>query len=179
MAVLMRGLLYSSVRFGCLLLLSVFVLAGAPRAETDDKARQYKLEAAFLYNFLNYVTWPGNETPEQLATPTICVLQGDPISPYLNYVQQKMSSQRQLMIRRLVPDNNADGCNLLFVRRNMILQTKRTIPILTVSADSSPASMITMRAVEGRMALRINNTALSEQGFQVSSRLLSLAQEVK
>ncbi|MEJ0010380.1 MAG: hypothetical protein WDN72_07685 [Alphaproteobacteria bacterium] len=28
--------------------------------ETED--RQYKVEAVFLYNFFNYITWPGHSS---------------------------------------------------------------------------------------------------------------------
>ncbi len=169
-------------RHAMLLIASLLLLAApahASAAATTDKAHQYKLEAAFLYNFLNYITWPGYDAPDELPSPTICVLQGDPIEPYLTYVQQKMAEQRPLTVRHLAPEANADGCSLFFSRRGYTPPTKTTIPILTVSADASNASMISMRAEEDGVALRINNTMLSEQGFQASSRLLSLAQEVK
>ncbi len=175
MALLMRVRLRSLIL--AVLFTSMFI-ANYAQATVPDRTRQYKLEAAFLYNFLNYITWPGLSTPDEMTSATICILQGDPIDPYLTYVQQKMGDQRQIAIKHLAPESNAEGCQIFFSRRGIAPHSATTTPILTVSTDAT-TSMIRMRAEEDGMALRINNTMLSEQGFGVSSRLLSLAQEVK
>ena len=169
----------TSVRRMLATLLCGFLLVHNAQATTDSMAHQYKLEAAFIYNFFNYITWPGYHAPDELASATVCVAAGDPVEPYLAYVQQKMTEQRQLVVRRLSADGNAEGCQLFFARHNLPPQLKASSAVLTVTADASSAGMIAMHEVDGRMALTINNTALSEQGFQASSRLLSLAQEVK
>ena len=175
----MRTVLTNFFHGLALFCVALVLLTNSAHADKAEKERQYKLEAAFLYNFFNYITWPGYDAPDQLATATICVIENDPIEPYLTYVQHKMSEQRQLVIKRLPANGKADGCNLVFARSTMP-QSKLTTPMLTVSADSnSSTSMISMHAVNGRMALSINNSALSEQGFQTSSRLLSLAQEIR
>ncbi len=151
------------------------------RAETDE--RQYKLEAVFLYNFFNYITWPGLGTPGDLSSATICIYGNDPLTPYLHYVQEKMTGERKLTIRELHAGQSSAGCNLLFDRTGSpVRSAEGQTPTLTVSDEAhylQHGGMIALSRDGDRMAMDINNTLLTQQGFQVSSRLLKLAQEVR
>ena len=92
-------------------------------ATADERA--HKVEAAFLYNFFNYITWPDYQSPEQMQQATICVPTGDPILPSLEYIRSRREGEHELMIREM--DNNADmeGCQLLFVRNPGVAESAR------------------------------------------------------
>lgn len=145
--------------------------------------RQYKVESAYLYSFFNYITWPSYESPQKLHEPVICVAGSDPILPYLNYISQKMKEERALTIRNL-DDEAATGCHMLFVRHRISSRILNAIPkdTLIVLKPDDPldrGGMIELAEDGDRIAIRIDQSQLEQHGFQVSSRLLGLAQGVK
>lgn len=147
--------------------------------------REYKIEAAFLYNFLNYITWPDYNTPDEMKKATICFQHGDPIEPYLNYMRMKMQDERQLTIRAVGENSEFEGCQLLFVRGSLPknrLQEAMRHGVLVVSNFPdfiSRGGMIGLAPGTNGVSTEINHSLMKEQGFQVSSRLLSLAKEVR
>ncbi len=42
--------------------LALCLLAPALTRADETEDRQYKVEAVFLYNFFNYITWPGHSS---------------------------------------------------------------------------------------------------------------------
>lgn len=158
--------------------LTMLVILLAPTAHAADE-RQFKLEAAFLYNFFNYITWPGYRSPDALKDVTICIESGDPVVPYLSYVQQKMAAQRRLNVHNWTTGDSTDGCHVLFSRSGSVTAANGTLTVSARASYINHGGMIGMVQDEGRIGLRINNSLLNEHGFQASSRLLSLAQEVK
>lgn len=142
--------------------------------------RQYKLEAAFIYNFFNYVTWPGYDSPSDLKDVTICVSSRDPILPYLDYVKERMSSERTISIREWQDGRSLDGCHIWFTRNGRAqADDRKTLTVSNNAQFLSHGGMIAISESGGRMGVRINNNVMNKNGFQASSRLLSIAQEVK
>jgi hypothetical protein len=146
---------------------------------TQD-GRQYKVEAAFLYNFFSYITWPGYDSPEALRKPIICVDKEDPVEPYLRYIQQHAkSTDRPLTIRRISNGEVPTSCNLLFTRQP--LYDKRIIPqdtlvVLDSDEDLEREGMIELTQQDGHIVMVIHNERMNNKGFKVSSRLLDLAE---
>ena len=157
--------------------------------------RQYKLEAAFLYNFLNYIEWPASaDTPagdpaqapagSNAREATICVAAGDPVTRYLDYVKRKMAGERVLTVSMRQPGDSLAGCRIYFTRNATPDITKNALltGTLVVSDDEhylENGGMIQLSHQDARMGMKINNSLLDTNGFKVSSRLLSLAQKVE
>ena len=162
------------------LAIALVMCANQP-ALAQENDRYYKVEAAFLYNFFNYITWPGYASPQELHKPTICIYEEDPIQPYLEYVQQKMASERSLDIHVLSNAAAASECNLLFTRHRLTKQDLQVIPsstlIVTEPLDSLDrgVGMIELDREGQEIQMKINQVDMTEKGFQVSSRLLALA----
>ena len=159
-----------------------YLLAGPVIAE---EARYYKIEAAFLYNFFNYITWPGYTSPEALTQPTVCLDGNDPVAPYLGYIQQKMAGKRGLLIRKLHEGEAMTGCHMFFLRRNitpaMTQEAFRTHTLIVSELDDplDRGGVIALAKEDERILMDINQSLLTENGFQISSRLLDLAQKVR
>jgi hypothetical protein len=154
---------------------------GCGEAGADE--RQYKIEAAYLYSFFNYITWPGYNSSQKLEKPVICVYGNDPILPYLDYVKNKMASERTLTIRNISDVSAAGGCHVLFSRHSALARANIAPDTLLVSKLDDPldrgGSMIDLSEDGDHIAIRINQSQLEQNGFQVSSRLLELAQGAK
>lgn len=154
---------------------------GVPFCVQADE-RDYKVEAVFLYNFFNYITWPGYHTPEDLKEATICIADEDPVRPYLEYIQHKRGNEHRLTIRNA--KSSASGCQILFVHdpKSVNLSDAAQNGVLLVSTAPNfinNGGMIELSPEEGRMAIEINNSQLTQADFHVSSRLLDLARKVK
>ena len=146
--------------------------------------RLYKIEAAFLYNFFNYITWPGYDSPQALREPIICVYEQDPILPYLEYVRGKIANERVLTLRVVNEDNIGSGCHILFMRHRVpyrILSSlsQDTLTVLKPDDPLDRGGMIELSEDGERLEIRINQQQLEQKHFQVSSRLLDLVQRVK
>jgi hypothetical protein len=155
-----------------------------PPAQAEE-ARYYKIEAAFLYNFFNYITWPGYASPEALMQPTICLDGNDPVEPYLAYIQQKMISQHRLHVHTLHEGDSFEGCNMLFLRGTMSEDRLRDAlknHTLIVTGPDDPVDrggMIQLTKEDERLVMDIDQSLLIQGGFKVSSRLLDLAEQIR
>ena len=167
-----------------MLALAMAMLVCVPGLPAHAEEREYKVEAAFLYSFFNYITWPGYNSPQALQNPVICVYGQDPILGYLNYVRSKMSAERHLTVRTIGDNDTVSDCNLIFMRHRITGYLLSSLPnnILTVLKPDDPldsGGMIELAAGDEHISIKINHSVLEHNGFQVSSRLLDLAQSVK
>lgn len=177
------GSLYRWLR-ACIFVAAMGICTLASTAQAFD-ARHYKIEAAFLYNFLNYITWPGYNAPEELKEPIICLENDDAMASYLGYVQQKMQEQRTLHIRTVTEGKALDGCHMIFLRRPiaksyMLRYLQSGILVITEPDDPlDRGGVIELGSEDERLTVSIDNSLLSQHGFRVSSRLLNLAEQVR
>jgi hypothetical protein len=159
-------------------MLAAFMLCASSSIPVADE-RQYKIEAAYLYNFFNYITWPGYPAPQALENPVICVYGGDPILPYLNYMREKVTGQRSLSVRSVADEPSSEGCNILFMRHRTLPSASLPASTLTVFKPDDPldsGGMIELAQDGDRISIKIHQSQLEKNGFSVSSRLLDLAQ---
>jgi hypothetical protein len=159
-------------------------MAGTARADEHT----YKVEAVFLYNFFNYITWPGYHAPEDMKQATICLAANDPVYAYLEYIQHKKQTEREFSIRQMDSGTSLAGCQILFIRdvSDSELSTLHSLAaqnsVLLVSTKPDfvdGGGMIGLLPEGERMAIEIDNSELKQANFQVSSRLLDLARKVK
>lgn len=81
--------LAAAVRFFLLIALSV----GVARAEEN---LEYKIKAAYLYNFTKFITWPA--IPD--ASFNICLVGGDPFQDLLDSLEAKTVQDKPIRIFR-------------------------------------------------------------------------------
>ena len=173
----------------CLGVLLLMLAAPGFPARADD--RQYKVEAAFLYNFFNYIVWPGYHTSDEMKQATICTDSADPVASYLDYIARTRRQERALTVRPWSIDGDVEGCQLIYVRNLNDSALHRLQPLTSgkgvLLVSSTPhfienGGMVQLEKSEeedgGHVLIEINNTALKAANFQVSSRLLSLAAQV-
>lgn len=158
-----------------------FAIAACGAPARAEEPREYKIEAAYLYNFFNYVTWPGYASPQELRQPTICLYGTDPIQPYLHYMERKMEGERKLNVRIVQEGASTKGCQMLFLRRLPSREMEQSIAsdTLVVLAAADPldqGGMIELLHENERVLINIHLPLLSAGGFRISSRLMDLAQ---
>ncbi len=167
-----------------LILLLVTSSAHAQSKTVDE----YRVKAAFVFNFAKFVEWPAAALKGPADPITICVL-GNPFGDLLEQtVNGKQIDQRRLIVRQL--SDSADvstGCAILFVaagkkRQADLLCRLKESPILTVGEAENFAAaggVIGFKLEGEKVRLQINICAAERARLRISSKLLSLAEIVK
>ena len=155
-----------------LLLVASAVLSG------QDVPLEYRVKAAYLFNFAKFVEWPAAAAGGPL---TICVAGRNVFGEALSEtVTGETVSSRPLVVRVILEPEA--GCHILFVPRGAAaaayLRASQTTPTLTVgeSPDFIEQGGIVNFMLDGaNVRFEINPEAAGRTGLRISSRLLRLA----
>lgn len=160
-----------------------------PSARAQELAApEYKIKAAFLYNFAKLTEWPTNVLAGSNAPVVIGVLGKDPFGPFLTEtVRGKNIDGRKVRIVRFEHLDDVEGCQLLFVsasesgRLQSIFSRLSDQPVLTVGDTGQFArkgGMIGLWKQADEIRFDVNLEAVERAGLKLSSKLLRLAEIV-
>jgi len=149
---------------------------------TAAEIPEYKLKAAFLYNFASFTAWP-----EDSATFQLCIFGEDPFGSHLKQITSRKRKKHAIEARVVQTIKGLNGCQLVFIApsaSNRINQVQDSIagkPVLTV-ADSSGALesgvMVNMETRKGMVYFEVNLRQARQHNLTMSSKLLRLAKRV-
>lgn len=162
---------------------AVFMLLGGGAPALADKLPEYRLKAAFLYNFASYTEWPVMVG----ATLRLCVYGEDPFGEDLDKLHGKQVGARSVVVARVNSVDRLDDCQIVFIARPMIGNLARVLdrmegkPVLTVA--DSPGALVqgvvfNMHTAQDKVSFEANVLAAARQGLKLSAKLLRLATEV-
>jgi len=162
-----------------LLLVASSIAAQVPSAE-------YRVKAAFLYNFSKFVEWPPKAFSGKDAPLVIC-LAGDPFGGILDeIVQGQRIDGRPVAVRR-IRDEQIQGCHLVYVsssesQRSAGINAAATHEAILTVGDAEDfidkGGMIRFIEKGRRLHFQINPDAAERASLKISSRLLQLAEVV-
>ncbi len=149
---------------------------------------EYQLKAVFLYNFINFVTWPDEAFDEPDRPFTIGILGEDPFGTFLEKVvaDETFKGRPILLKRGNSPDELAD-CRILFIgksnRGRLDAIFKKVTPgrVLTVGDFEGfieAGGMINLTHADQRVRIEINVRAIRSTELEVSSKLLRVAKVI-
>jgi hypothetical protein len=156
----------------------VFVASAALCAQ--DVPLEYRVKAAYLFNFAKFVEWPAGVATGPI---TICVAGRNVFGESLaETVSGETVNGRPFVVRVILEP--APGCHIIFAPRGAAaaayLRASQSTPALTVgeSPDFIEQGGIVNFMVEGaNVRFEINPEAAERAGLRISSRLLRLARE--
>ena len=167
----------------------VALLSAAPRSlfAEDSASQEYKVKAAFLYNFTLFVEWPeeaftGNDSPL-----TVCILGKSPFGDALDSLKGKTAKKRKLVIRQINRVEEMGNCHVLFVSTSEkmdlpnILAAVKNQNVLTVSdmdRFAQTGGIINFITLEDKVRFEINLKAAQQARIKISSQLLKLARDI-
>ena len=159
------------------------LLCCASQAIADNLA-EYRIKAAFLVNFCAFTEWPA----EVGSVLNLCVYGPDPFGADLDKFQGRSIGGRSLVVTRVDSVDELGACQAVFITRPAIGNLPRVLdnlggkPVLTV-ADSSGAmhqgAILNMGTKQSKVTFEANLAAARANGLNLSSKLMSLASEVK
>jgi YfiR/HmsC-like len=164
--------------------LATLLLAAPPPG--PQGVSEYKVKAAFLFNFAKFVEWPERHRATQSVT--IGVVGADPFGDSLDQVVlNKMVGSKSIEIRRFASLEEMEPCHILFISRSEssrlgeILKALEGTATLTVGEDEEflrKGGVIRFFTQENKIRFEINVDAAEYEGLRLSSRLLQVARTV-
>jgi hypothetical protein len=163
-----------------LLLPLLLLLPGVVRAE--EPSLEYKVKAAYLYNFVKFVAWP----PRAASGPLVlCVAGRNPFGDALSDTVQGESVDGRPIVVRIILEPDP-GCHVVFVPNGAAapayLRAARGVPVLTVGETPDflmQGGVIDFVVDGGKVRFDINTEAASRAELKISSRLLQVARKVE
>lgn len=162
-------------------ILAAAQLPGTARGAERDSALEYRVKAAFLYNFAKFVEWP----PQDTGPIVLGVLGPDPFGAVLGQtVEQKTIHGRPVIIRRFATMPQSKECHIVFLgtsekaRFADILPKMASLGILTVGEHRGflqAGGMINFVVEDNNVHFEINSEAVRRAGIHISSNLLKLS----
>lgn len=163
---------------------------GVSLGDASPPVSQEQLKAVYLYNFLQFVTWPsGLSRADQSSAKVIGLLGNSTISTRLEELSANLAKRNQAPVQIKSYGNYVDGmdlstCHILFIsaseRRNFnkIMTSLKHAPVLTVgdsNAFLAAGGMITLHEEQNRLRYQINRKETTAAGLRLSSQLLKAA----
>lgn len=170
----------------CLLLIPVI----QPHSAYGNAKRNYQVEAAFIYQFLNFTEWPSKAFHNNDNTITIGIVGPNPFDDFFKPVEGQPVGGRILVIRHF-PINTSlvelKQCQLLFISQKLkhkipdIISFLADYPVLTVSEPANfiyQGGMIALYMKKNKVKFAVNRTAAAKSGISFRARLLRVADKV-
>jgi hypothetical protein len=168
-----------------LLAFAALTFGSATLTRAQDAELEYKLKAAFLFNFLKFTEYPTNQHVAPDNALVIGCLPDDPAAPILAAVMEgKTLDGRPLRLVAFKEGEDIRRCHLLFIGRALKVKGEEAIerlkasPVLTVGEVDQFAhrgGMINFVRHERTFRFEINLKAAERAGLRISSKLGSMA----
>ena len=149
--------------------------------------REYRIKAAFLYNFAKFVEWPPEAFEDNDSVLILGVFGDDPFGAALQSLRGKTVRGRSLTIKRFDSLLDLDQCHILFITSSAQQQQQKALEslegsnVLTVGEIQRFAEMggiINFVVRNNKLRFEINLDAGKRAGLMISSQLLKLADSV-
>ena len=151
----------------------------------DTPLSEYRLKAAFIYNFAKFVEWPPEAFADTNAPVVIGIVGENKFGNELNQiVQNKTINGHPLEVKTISDLAEAAKCHILFIsdsekkRYAEIVAGLHNTPVLTIGETDTfigSGGIINFVRAENKIRFQINDPAAKAVGLKISSKLLSLA----
>lgn len=148
----------------------------------ETEAEEYKLKAAFIYNFTMYVEWNPPVSENEFI---IGVIDSSPINKHLEDIANtEKVNGKKIIIRKYNKLEDIGFCHILFIPQNCGLllddivvdpDLKRTLTISETEEYAKKGTAINFVEVDSKLKFEVNMNTLHSAGIKASSQLLKLA----
>lgn len=172
-------------------ILAVLALLAAPAsgafAQAEGRETEYRVKAAFLYNFSKFVEWPRGAFADDGSPLVLGIVGEDPFGSIIDEFAGKPAAGRTIVVRRFPSADRIGPCHLLYVSASVrdglpaVFRRAREVRALTVGdADgfARAGGMIGLVPVGDRIGFEVNLDPAAQAGLRISSKLLGLARAV-
>lgn len=170
-----------------LALLAVLVQVGSGVAQ-PPLADEYRVKAAYLYNFTKYIEWPQGAFASASAPIVIGILGDDPFGRLLEETVRGRTSQgRPVTIRRGRRVDDLRDCQIVFISASekpaidatlAILAQRRVVTVCDTGPLFDRGVMIRLMLADATVQFEVRLDAAEGVGVRFNSRMLEAARKV-
>jgi hypothetical protein len=154
--------------------------------------KEYQVKAAFVYNFIKFVTWPEN-TDKQTESVKIAIVGKDPFGDKFKPILKKTVKNKKIDLVKYpdfdkISDSDLlEQCQVIFICKSETQNAQKIIEsvagksILVISEVDKFADlngMIGFVKKDNKIRFEINLNAVKAANLKISSQLLKLALKV-
>ena len=173
--------------FVALLLGFAAALPFAATAQEDASVLERRVKGALLYRFIAYVEWPASAFPGPDSPFVIGILGNDALATELQaFTAGRTAEKRSITVRRLRASDSVKDLHMLFIGASETHQLERAVRAAgaTLIVTESPGalqqgSVIDFTLVNEQVRFNISLDSARQRNLKLSSRLLSVAQDVR
>lgn len=188
-ALVLLALVWLRRSVGVLILIAA--LCAVSHAATNDVGLEYRIKAAYLYNFTKFIEWP--PAPAEEADKPFVLGVADPDGFAFNIISESLRGKssangRAIVVRRLTSlDGDALTCNQIFITRASGIDAAQArkvlegLPIVLVGETSGFAEqggVIGFVLTGDAVHCEVNLAGAQRAGVKLSGRLASVARLV-
>jgi hypothetical protein len=169
------------------LLCIAVMTAAVAQPEPDAVAAQQRIEAAYLFKFGSYITWPDNSFAGADSPFVIGVAGSDTLADELTtLVASRQVDGRTVQVRHLHAGQSVAGVHLLFVAADTpqgqslidAARSNYTVCVTEGSDGLERGADISFVLVNDRVRFDISLDTTQASGVKVSSQLLTVADKI-
>lgn len=147
--------------------------------------QEYEVKAGFVYNFINYVTWPEGVFSADSDTLTLCLISKNPASDVLYRLNGKSIKGKKIEVIAYEGVSSVTQSHILFFAIQdetviqKILHLGNGLGILSIGEVDGfvrLGGVINFFVESDRLRFKINIDAAKREGLKMSSQLLGSAQ---
>ncbi|MGZ5006388.1 MAG: YfiR family protein [Methylobacter sp.] len=147
---------------------------------------EYKVKAAYLYNFTKFITWPEDNN----ETFNLCIIGDDPFGGLIDSIEQRSVFGRPIKLFRFNALGKEQHCHILFIsssiKDNLLLKSmlaaggvESTLTVGESAEFAAQGGMIGFINRDGKIKLQINQRMLQQSDLKISAKLLEVAELVE
>ena len=148
-----------------------------------EESLEYKIKAAYLYNFTKFITWP--DLPGE--TFNICLVGEDPFQDLLDNLANKTAQNKPVRIVRYSSITQVRNCQILYIDNtgsslnaaipNALLaeNIKHSLTVSSQPGFAESHGMIGFVLEQEKVRLHINLKNLKQSGLGISAKLIEVS----
>jgi len=151
----------------------------------SDEPSLARVEAAFVYNFTQFVEWPADAFATKDAPFVVAIVGEDPFAGALDQAMAgKQANGHPIVVKHFASADRIESCQLLFVPAaqdaavGAILANAANRPILTVGQTDAfmrGGGAIRLLVEDGHMRFQLSPDAMDAAKLKASAKLMKLA----
>lgn len=171
-------------RFVLLVLLVMLPAQGGARAD-GSPSREYQLKAAFIYNFAQFVEWPGDTFSSPSAPLVIGVMGDSTLAATLEQAcRGKTAGKREIVVKSISSLDGIGSAQILFIsgterdKLSELIKRATSECVLTIGdfdGFTAASGMVRFLTEDNRLRFEVNLDAINQGHLKFSAQLLKLA----
>ena len=185
-----RRLLFRIALLAITMFASSEISAQPPGNAVINTRREFNVKAVNLYGFCKFTTWPTSSFESADSELRVGVIGKSPIlEPLRQIAEKKAVNRRKILVLEIDTPDDATGCHVVFVSRNVsvatqeqIVQATRTLPVFLVGerAGFGAEGAVANFFVSGpNIRFELNSAAAESRNIRLDAKLLSLGTAIR